>query len=155
MAFELHLATDTVQRAYPYPPVCVAERSRVCDSMRLMGEGTPGCVLVIDDDQRLVGIFTERDLLKLMAEGTGLDGPIADVMSRLPVTVGVAEGVGTAVRIMSDGGYRRLPVIDHDGRPVGILSVANILHYLVEHFPEYVYNLPPEPGRSMHEREGA
>ena len=46
---------------------------------------------------------------------------------------------------MEKGGYRNLPVVDDAGRPVGILSVMRIVHYLVEHFPVAVYNLPPNP----------
>lgn len=155
MAFELHLNLDTVQRAQPFPPVCVSGQTPVSEVMAAMGAGTSGCVLVCEDQQRLVGIFTERDVLRLMAAGADLHQPIGNVMSRSPVTVSIADTVGTAVRIMSVGGYRRLPVVDGHGRPAGVLGVANILHYLVEHFPEYVYNLPPEPGHTMHEREGA
>ena len=55
---------------------------------------------------------------------------------------------------MIEGGYRHLPVV-HDGLPQGILSVKRIVHYLVEHFPGTVYNLPPDPGMVHHEREGA
>jgi CBS domain-containing protein len=155
VAFELHLNSDTVQRAYPFRPVCVTETTPVFEAMAQMGAGTAGCVLVCEDQQRLVGIFTERDVLRLMAAGADLEQPVGQVMSRSPVTVSITDSVGTAVRIMSVGGYRRLPVIDGNGCPAGILSVASILHYLVEHFPEFVYNLPPQPGRAMQQREGA
>jgi hypothetical protein len=56
---------------------------------------------------------------------------------------------------MDEGGYRHLPVVDEGGRPVGVLSVKRIVHYLVEHFPTTVYNLPPNPGAVPQEREGA
>jgi hypothetical protein len=56
---------------------------------------------------------------------------------------------------MSFGGYRRLPIVDDKGRPTGLLKVPGILHYLVEHFPNVVYNLPPTPHHSTQEREGA
>ena len=49
---------------------------------------------------------------------------------------------------------RHLPVV-HDGRPVGILSVKRIVHYLVEHYPITVYNLPPVSDAYPHEAEGA
>jgi hypothetical protein len=55
---------------------------------------------------------------------------------------------------MSGGGFRRLPILDPDGRPTGILRVSDVVHYLVEHFPKTVYNLPPVPKPVMHEREG-
>ena len=59
------------------------------------------------------------------------------------------------IRRMEQGGYRHLPVVDEANRPVGILSVRRIVHYLVEHFPSTVYNLPPDPRTFPQEREGA
>jgi hypothetical protein len=46
-------------------------------------------------------------------------------------------------------------VVDEDGRPVGVLSVRRIMHYLAEHFPTTVYNLPPDPSAIPQAREGA
>jgi CBS domain containing-hemolysin-like protein len=56
---------------------------------------------------------------------------------------------------MQQGGHRHLPVVDEDDRPLGIVSVKRIIHYLVEHYPAAVYNLPPEHAVISHEREGA
>ena len=47
-----------------------------------------------------------------------------------------------------------LPVVDELGRPVGVLSVKRIVHYLAEHFPGLVYNQPPDPSRFPEEAEG-
>jgi hypothetical protein len=55
---------------------------------------------------------------------------------------------------MQKGGYRHLPVVIDD-KPVGILSVKRIVHYLVEHFPTMVYNLPPHSPPTPPRREGA
>ena len=55
---------------------------------------------------------------------------------------------------MEEGGYRHLPVVDERG-PVGVLSVKRIVHYLVEHFPTTVYNLPPDPAVVPQQAEGA
>ncbi|MGL4424211.1 MAG: CBS domain-containing protein [Gemmataceae bacterium] len=56
---------------------------------------------------------------------------------------------------MQQGGYRHLPVVDAENRPVGMLSAKRIVHYLAEHFPMAVYNQPPEPGRVPDTAEGA
>ena len=76
-------------------------------------------------------------------------------MSSEPVTIPSGTTVGEAIRKMAQGGYRRLPIIDDGGRPEGVLKVSGIVRYLVEHFPESVYNLPPEPRPTTQEREGA
>jgi CBS domain-containing protein len=75
-------------------------------------------------------------------------------MVKDPVTVSESDTVGEAIKRMSDGGYRRLPIVDADSKPTGIVKATEVLHYLVEHFPEFVYNLPPNPQTSSH-REGA
>ena len=46
--------------------------------------------------------------------------------------------------MMAEGGYRHLPIVDQDQKPTGVLAVHGIVHYLVDHFPETVYNLPPD-----------
>ena len=56
---------------------------------------------------------------------------------------------------MSRGGYRRLPIVNRDGAPTGVLSVRQILRYLVEHFPTAIYTLPPTPDEATKDREGA
>jgi hypothetical protein len=66
-----------------------------------------------------------------------------------------SETVEAAIARMSLGGYRRLPVVDDQNRPVGLLKVSAILHYLVQHFPKYIYNLPPKSEHSTQHREGA
>jgi CBS domain-containing protein len=83
-----------------------------------------------------------------------LDGPIEAVMVSSPVTLSVEDTIGTAILRMSSGGYRRLPIVDRQGRAMGVLQVSGIVHYLVEHFPKMVYNLPPVPHPAMHDREG-
>jgi CBS domain-containing protein len=105
---------------------------------------------------RVVGIFTERDLMRrVLAVGKPLALAVSEVMTADPVVVQLKETIGVAVKRMEEGGYRHLPVVDEKGHPVGVLSVKRIVHYLVEHFPGTVYNLPPDPGAVQLEREGA
>ena len=47
--------------------------------------------------------------------------------------------------MMAEGGYRHLPMVDKARKPTGVVAVHGIVHYLVDHFPETVYNLPPDP----------
>jgi CBS domain-containing protein len=105
--------------------------------------------------EALLGIFTERDALKRMARAAPLDVPIEEAMVAPAVTVARDDTVGHAVRTMYEGGFRRLPVVDPDGHPTGMVSVAGLLHYLVEHVPHIVYNLPPAPHHRTREQEGA
>lgn len=149
-----NLKIDSVLRLQPTPPWHVAPAQAVAEAVALMREKSVGCVLVCVD-RKMVGIFTERDLLRrVMAPGKPLSAPVADSMTPRPVSVHPKDPIATAIRRMEEGGYRHLPVVVDD-KPVGILSVKRIVHYLVEHFPATVYNLPPEFHRCFPRREGA
>lgn len=154
MDFQLNLDTETVNHAYPADPDCVESGTVVRDVLQKLKADNRGAVLICAD-KVLKGIFTERDALRLMASSANLDMPIDEVMVADPVTLTLSDTVGTAISKMSSGGYRRLPIVNKECQPVGILKVSGILHYLVEHFPKIVYNLPPKPHHAAQEREGA
>jgi CBS domain-containing protein len=121
----------------------------------LMRMHRAGCLLVCDG-RTLVGIFTDRDWLRrVVAPGRDWQTPLGCVMTPDPVCVRCSDPIRLAVRHMQRGGYRHLPDVADTGRPVGVLSVKRIVHYLVEHFPGAVYNLPPDPRVFPPEREGA
>jgi CBS domain-containing protein len=122
--------------------------------LQLLRAQRTGAVLICEGE-KLVGILTERDALKLMASGADLSTPVRDVMSRELATILSTATVGEAIRVMSDGGYRHLPIVDGQGKPTGVVAVHGIVHYLVDHFPETVYNLPPDPKAAPRAREGA
>lgn len=149
-----NLKGETVSRLHPSQPWLVQTTHSVADAVKLMREKKVGCVLVCEQ-RRVVGIFTERDLLRrVLNVHLPLDTPITDCMTADPVTVHPKDPIGYAIKRMQKGGYRHLPVVIDD-RPVGILSVKRIVHYLVEHFPTMVYNLPPHPQPIPPKREGA
>jgi CBS domain-containing protein len=150
-----NLKIDSVSRLSTTPALRIAPEQRVAEAVRLMRDEGVGCLLVCEGD-RLVGIFTERDLMRrVVAEGGSLDQPVAGVMTPNPVVVNPKEAIRAAVRRMEEGGYRHLPVVNEAGKPLGVLSVKDIVRYLVEHFPATVYNLPPDPGVVPQEAEGA
>ncbi|MFN4260669.1 MAG: cyclic nucleotide-binding/CBS domain-containing protein [Gemmataceae bacterium] len=149
------LLIDSVSRLQPTPPLQVGPERTVAETVDIMRQEGVGCVLVCAE-QRLVGIFTERDLLRrVMALGKPLTVPITSCMTADPVVVHPKDPISVAISRMQEGGYRHLPVVDEAGSPVGVLSVKRIVHYLVEHFPTTVYNLPPNPGAIPNKPEGA
>lgn len=148
------LKVESVSRLHPTPPWKVKPEQTVAEAADLMREKSVGCLLVCQDD-RMIGLFTERDLMRrVLAAGRPLSTPVQEVMTPNPVTVDPKDPIAAAIRRMEDGGYRHLPVT-FEGKPVGILSVKRIVHYLVEHFPATVYNLPPDPQARQVRREGA
>ncbi len=151
---ELSLNTDTVGQAGLIEPLCVPPVMTVSEVLVLMKQHDTGCVLVCRDEQ-LVGIFTARDVLRMLATEADLDVAIESEMASNPVSLTQSNTVGSAIQQMTTGGYRHLPVVDESGCPVGLLKVRGIIHYLVEHFPNTIYNLPPDPRVVPQEREGA
>jgi CBS domain-containing protein len=150
-----NLRVESVSRLQPRPPLQVQPGHTVADAVGLMRRERVGCVLVCEAG-KLLGIFTERDLMKrVLASQQPLTTPVADVMTANPVVVHPTQAIGVAVTLMEEGGYRHLPVVDEKGKAVGLLSVKRIVHYLVEHFPGTVYNLPPAADVVQQEREGA
>jgi CBS domain-containing protein len=149
------LKIDSVSRLHPTPPLRMGPTQTVAEAVRLMRQEKVGCLLVCEGE-KLVGILTERDLMRrVLAAGKPLTSAVAECMTPHPVVVDRKEPVGAVIRRMEEGGYRHLPVVDEGGHVVGILSVKRIIHYLVEHFPATIYNLPPDPGVVQQEREGA
>ncbi|MFQ5650213.1 MAG: cyclic nucleotide-binding/CBS domain-containing protein [bacterium] len=116
-----------------------------------------GCLLIVDGD-KLVGIFTERDaLLRIAGQGYDLEKEkIDEFMTRDPTSMKVSDTIEKALRLMNDGGYRHVAVVDDTGRPVSVLSVKDIISYIIEFFPQDVLNLPPHPIRvGTRHRHGA
>jgi CBS domain-containing protein len=152
--FQLSLDREGVGSAYPDQPLAAIITDSVSQVMQLLRAQRTGAMLICDGE-KLVGIFTERDALKLMASGADLSRPVGEVMSREPATIPANATVGQAIGVMSEGGYRHLPIVEDSGKPTGVVAVHGIVHYLVDHFPETVYNLPPDPKAAPREREGA
>jgi CBS domain-containing protein len=150
-----NLRIDSVSRLFPTPPHQIAPERPVSEAIELMRQKKVGCVVACTDG-KLVGILTERDLMRrVIAVGRPLTTPVAECMTRDPVTVSSKESIRSAIDCMEKGSYRHLPVLDEKQRLVGILSVKRIVHYLVEHFPGTIYCLPPDPRAVPPKREGA
>ena len=155
MSLRASLWKDDLSRVELKPPLAVSSHTPLREAIQTMQKAGVGHVLICDDG-RLRGIFTERDLVKrILPQSVSMDEPISGYMTPDPTTVRISESVGGAMNTMHRGHYRHLPVVDDSGQPIGMLSVKSIVHYLVEHFPSAVYNLPPEPGRVHGTREGA
>jgi CBS domain-containing protein len=99
------------------------------DAARRMHERRVGAV-VVQDGERLVGIVTERDILRAVATGA-IGGSVADVMTHGPDTIGPDESAGQAAALMIHGGFRHLPVVDGNA-VVGMLSIRDLVRVSVD-----------------------
>ena len=139
------LFDDTLAVLSPPDPVCVLETVSVQEAVDAMVARRQAGVLVVDTAGQLIGIFTERDVLRRVV-GQGLDTrltPIGQVMTRDPQALRLRDRVAYALHSMSVEGYRTVPVVDDAGRPVGVVTVSDVIRWLADQFPEAVLNLPP------------
>ena len=155
------LRADPVSRL-PLRPFCTVDTSTPIDqTLQCMVDRKVGCALVTEGDgngavPRLVGIFTERDFVdRVVAAELDVAKPISGVMTPSPKTIQNSQSIQSAIELMEGGGYRHLPVLMEDAQPAGVLSVKDVVHYLVGYFPANVYNLPPTPQLTQPAREGA
>jgi CBS domain-containing protein len=106
-------------------PLVLATHETLPHACRCMRERRAGSVLVIDDQQRLSGIFTGRDAVRTLAEGNDAAvTTLAQAMTPDPVTIAPESRAIDALRTMSDGGFRHLPLVEN-GRIWGIVSRAD------------------------------
>jgi arabinose-5-phosphate isomerase len=129
----LGLALTSVEQAMR--PVAECRVARVDERLReaLISHRKPGrrsgAIMVVDADGRLAGIFTDSDLARLLEQGrdTQLDGPIGQVMTRGPATVTSGTRVSAACEILSQRKISELPVLDAQGRPLGMLDITDLV----------------------------
>ena len=130
-----HIMRDPIRRLSPLKPLVTSPETSIWDAIRIMREGRHGSVLVVDrtGGERLVGIFTERDVL-MKVWGSGLDintTPVARVMTADPVVLKEDDVIAQAINLMAMRGFRHIPIV-RDGRPIGFTSVRGILRYIAE-----------------------
>lgn len=103
-------------------PLMIGPDATVSEACAAMHKRRVGAVLVVEEGDRLVGIFTGRDAVRGLAEGLDArNTPVGKVMTRAPVTLPPECKAMDALRLLHDAGFRHLPVV-RDGRVVGIVS---------------------------------
>ncbi len=105
-------------------PLLMPATASVQEASKAMREKRVGSALVVDEHQHLVGIFTGRDALRLLAQGKGGATPLAQAMTAHPVTISPDATAIEALRIMCDGGFRHVPVVER-GHIWGTVSRAD------------------------------
>jgi CBS domain-containing protein len=138
-------------------PISLPSDASVRRAIATMNEARIGCVMVTEGE-RLVGIFTERDVLMRVAGG-GLDVDavaVRELMTPDPECLTADDGIAYALNKMSVGGFRHVPLVDGELRPTGLVSMRHIVDYVVDLFPRAILNLPPSPALAIpRAREGA
>jgi len=134
-------------------PCKVSRETSLREAHRLLDERHTGA-LVVCDEERVVGIFTDRDVLYRTAlEGPDPDTPLAELMTREPTTLSPEAPLSEAVEAMTRGGLRHIPLVAGE-RFEGVISSRDVLKFIAAHFPESVLNLPPRLNQTLRRPEG-
>jgi len=145
---------EPIRSLGPPRPLSLPPAASIAEAIRTMREHRVGCLLVVEEG-RLVGIITERDFLLKLEEGD-TTRPVRELMTPDPEVLTLDDPIVYALNKMSVGGFRHVPLVDGSGRPVGIVSVKDIIDYIVDFFPNDVLTVPPDParGQAWRGREG-
>ena len=110
--------------------VSVEPNATLAAAVALLAEQRIGAVIVLGVDRRIVGILSERDIVRALAEhGAGvLDEPVSRLMTRKVSTCTEADTVSSIMERMTDGKFRHLPVVEQ-GRLVGIISIGDVVKH--------------------------
>lgn len=159
--FDRDLLYEQVTVLSTRAPIVLGESTTISDAMAAMQRQHRGCVLITANgtpSSELIGIFTERDILHRVIDGgrNPAQVPLGEVMTRDPESLTVDAKVAWVLNLMSVGGFRHVPIVNPSGSPAAVISVRDVVEFLVASFPEEILNLPPEFGVGRaNERDGA
>lgn len=117
---------ETIQEAMTPNPTSVSPDTTAGEAAQMMKAENIGSLPIVEDD-RLIGVITDRDIaIRIVAEGRGTDTTVGEIASKDVVTVDPEQSLEEAARLMAEHQVRRLPVVEEDGRVIGILAQADV-----------------------------
>ena len=110
------------------PLVVIASNKSVLDAAKLMVERNIGLLVVCNErDSKLVGVISERDIMRVVALGGPLDVPIDEVSTKHTVTVRGSSDVAEAAKAMNKNRIRHVVVVDDQDKPIGVVSMRDLV----------------------------
>lgn len=129
--------------------------STVRETVERMREMHRHCAIIVGEHTRLAGLLTERDVLRKVVNHPEIwDASVSSIMTTDPRTIDPDSTTGEALALMDRGRFRNVPVVRGNNVVVGNLTHFAILDYLLAHFPQAVYNQPPDPHSYADQRDG-
>jgi CBS domain-containing protein len=122
--------------------ICVEPTADLAAAATLLSKHRIGALVVLDAGGRLVGILSERDIVRMMSDrgSAALRLRVAQVMTRKVSTCDVNDSIGSVMDRMTKGKFRHMPVLDN-GRIAGLVSIGDVLKLHIESLGEQVHQL--------------
>ncbi len=111
----------------PYEDSILGPETPIQNALRSLESSISKIVLIVDGDRRLLGTVTDGDIRRGILRGVPLDAAVENIMNREPVTATVGDDSHHMMQVMHRGGYRQIPLVDGDGRIVGVESLDHLL----------------------------
>jgi len=130
----------------PRAAISVCESESIEVVLKILRENRVGCVLVTNDAGVLTGIFSERDCILKVVENFELNKgrPVRDFMTPDPIAEPPESSIAFALSLMSQGGFRHIPVVTPDKHPIGMISVKDVVDFIVTSFMNDIMAFSPE-----------
>jgi CBS domain-containing protein len=122
-------------------PFVVSPETTLAECLVMMQQRHVGSVLITGKDGRLQGIFTERDcLMKVVGKVSSLEVvTVSEFMTKSPIRERPDASLAFALNLMSNGGFRHVPIVDQDDIPIGIISVKDVVEHIVAKMLSAIY----------------
>jgi CBS domain-containing protein len=124
------MTVKTILSAKGNNVVSIEPNATLETAVRTLAEHRIGALLVLGPDRRVIGILSERDIVRTLAElgAAALAQPLAQVMTRRVVTCNPSETISVIMERMTAGKFRHVPVVEQD-QVVGIVSIGDVVKY--------------------------
>ena len=135
---------DPISKLGLNTPLNVEAGTSLKNALSLLQKEEKNCLLVLEDE-KLVGILTERDIL-LKVTGKGYDFSLVIVdefMTESPEYLSKEDPLAYALNKMHVGGFRHVPIVDDSRKPIGLISISDIISTIADYFSREIINLPP------------
>ncbi len=127
----------------------------VKDAIDAMQQNGSGYIVIADKNKKVVGIFTETDVVrKVLEQDVDWQKPVKDFMTLDPACLRLTDSVGAAIDLMGDRRFYHIPLVNDNHELVQVISVRTLIRFLAEFYPAEVLNLPPTANQVMETAEG-
>jgi len=128
--FEAELVKIPLADLAHHKPLTISSTSTAADAVNQMRQANAGC-LIVEDDGRIAGILSERDLV-MKLDDMNLDGlTVAELMTADPVVLRPDDSIAIAINKMAIGGFRHIPLVE-DGHATGIVSARDVFRHIID-----------------------
>lgn len=151
-----NMKAEPVKKMNLREPVVVKADDSVRDVILAMREKDLGCAILVDEDRRPTGMFTEGILTQLVAtKPEALDQPVGDHAAQRWPQITMTDPVVAVLEALEMKNIRFLAVVDEEGRIAGLAGQKGLMEYIADHFPGQVMVQRVGQKMYMHDREGA